>query len=134
MTLVDSNVIIDVLTKDPNWLMWSIDALDTRALHGPLYVNEIVYAEIAVKIEHKAELDSALDTIGVVLLRTPEEALHLAGQIFGRYRRAGGVRTGVLPDFFIGAHAQVANLPILTRDMRRYRSYFPQVQLIAPDV
>jgi len=133
VTLVDSNIVIDVLTQDPSWLVWSIEALDARALRGPLYVNEIIYAEIAVKIEDRAELDSALETIGVVLLRSPEDALHLAGRIFGHYRRSGGIRTGVLPDFFIGAHAQIARLPILTRDTRRYRTYFPKVALIAPE-
>lgn len=133
MTLVDSNIVIDVLTRNPGWSSWSIEALDTCTLRGPLYVNETVYAEVAVKAEHKVELDFALKEMGLTLVRTPEEALFLAGKAFGKYRRSGGIRTGVLPDFFIGAHAQVAGLPLLTRDIRRYQTYFPHVELIAPE-
>ena len=133
MTLVDSNVLVDVLANDPAWLSWSANALEACSLQSALLVNEIVYAELAVKSRSKAELDSALGVLGVAFERTPQEALYLAGKVYGRYRSAGGTRPTLLPDFFIGAHAQVARLPILTRDARRYRTYFPDVELITPD-
>ena len=133
MTLVDSNVLVDVLANDPKWLAWSTEALEARSLHGALLVNEIVYAELAVKSRSKAELDSALADLGVEFKRMPQEALYLAGKVYGSYRSAGGMRPTLLPDFFIGAHAQIARLPLLTRDTRRYRAYFPSVKLIAPD-
>ena len=134
MTLVDSNVLLDVITEDPKWLNWSIEALDRRAAVGPLYVNDVVYAELAVKNDSEANLDESLRILRVALSPIPKSALFLAGKIFGRYRSAGGIRTGVFPDFFIGAHAQVAGLPILTRDVGRFRTYFPEVELIAPDI
>lgn len=134
MTLVDSNVLVDFLDHDPKWLDWSVDRLNERAARGPIYFNEIVYSEIAVKSASEAELDLALADAGLSLNPVPKSAYFLAGTVFGRYRSAGGTRTSNLPDFFIGAHAQVAGLPILTRDVRRYRTYFPQVELIAPDL
>ena len=133
MTLVDSNVLADVLTNDPVWLSWSVESLDRRAAQGPLFVNEVIYAELSVRSGSEGALQHALSALGVELQRTPTEALYLAGKAFSRYRAAGGIRTGVLPDFFIGAHAQVARLPILTRDVGRYRTYFPDVKLIAPE-
>jgi predicted nucleic acid-binding protein len=132
MTLVDSDILADVLTNDPVWLAWSIESLDQRAAQGPLFVNEVIYAELSVRSGSEDALQRAFGALGVELERTPTEALYLAGKVFGQYRAAGGVRTGVLPDFFIGAHAQVARLPILTRDVGRYRTYFPDVKLIAP--
>jgi len=132
MTLVDSNVLADVLTGDPVWLTWSVEALDRRAALGPLFINEIIYSELSVRSDSPKALEGHLVALRVVLERTPKEALFLAGKVFRRYRSAGGVRTGVLPDFFIGAHAQVARLPILTRDVQRYRTYFPDVKLITP--
>jgi predicted nucleic acid-binding protein len=133
MILVDSNVLLDIMTRDPVWLEWSAETLDSWASKGPLLINEIVYAELAVKSSSHAELEKDLGILRVKLDRATSEALYLAGKVFGRYRNAGGVRTNVLPDFFIGAHAQVANVPLLTRDMRRYRKYFPDLKLIAPD-
>ena len=132
MTLVDTNVLLDVLTNDPTWLPWSVSNLRIRANSGPLLINEIIYAEMAGHVSTESELDAAVDELQVRLERTPKSALFLAGEIFRRYRRAGGVRTGVLADFFIGAHAQVIKSPILTRDVRRYRTYFPEVKLITP--
>jgi predicted nucleic acid-binding protein len=134
MTLVDSNVLLDVITEDPKWLNWSIEALDRRAAVGPLYVNDVVYAELAVKNDSEAGLDESLRILRVAPNPIPKSALFLAGKIFGRYRSAGGIRTSNLPDFFIGAHAQVAGLPILTRDVGRFRTYFPELELIAPDI
>jgi predicted nucleic acid-binding protein len=132
VTLVDTNVLLDVLTNDPTWLPWSVSSLRIRANTGPLLINEIIYAEMAGHVSTESELDAAVDELQVRLERTPKSALFLAGEIFRRYRRAGGVRTGVLADFFIGAHAQVIKSPILTRDVRRYRTYFPEVKLITP--
>jgi predicted nucleic acid-binding protein len=133
MTLVDSNVLIDILSHDPVWSDWSFRTLSRRSRAGPMVINEIVYAEISVRIESLPELEAIVDDLGVTLHRIPEPALFAAGKAYRRYREAGGIRTGVLPDFFIGAHAQVMGLPILTRDARRYRAYFPEVDLIAPE-
>ena len=132
MTLVDTNVLIDVLSDDPNWRDWSQDRLEECSDEGPLLINEVVYAELSSRFAAEEQLDEAISELNVVLERSPKSALFLAGQAFERYRRAGGTRTGVLPDLFIGAHAQVGRLPILTRDVRRYRTYFPAVELIAP--
>ena len=132
MTLVDSNVLIDVLSNHPAWLSWSLEHIDRRAAAGPLFFNEVVYAELSAQSTSEHELDRALEELGVEFERIPKSALYLAGKAFGLYRKAGGIRTGVLPDFFIGAHAQVAGLPLLTRDITRYRTYFPKVKLISP--
>jgi predicted nucleic acid-binding protein len=132
MTLVDTNVLVDVFTKDAVWLDWSADALDRCAANGPLLINEVIYAELSAHVNNEADLQRALGAVKVELHRTPTEALFLAGKAFRSYRTAGGIRTGVLPDFFIGAHALVARVPILTRDTRRYPTYFPEVELIAP--
>jgi predicted nucleic acid-binding protein len=132
MTLVDTNVLADVLTHDSAWYTWSAEALRRRAVFGALLINEVVYAELSVRADSEVKLDKALTALDVELARTPTPALFLAGKTFYRYRTAGGTRSGVLPDFFIGAHAQVARWPLLTRDVGRYRTYFPDVELIAP--
>jgi predicted nucleic acid-binding protein len=132
VTLVDTNVLIDILSDDPNWRAWSQARLVERSTNGPLMINEIVYAELAARFAVQEQLEAELSELEVVLQRMPRPALFLAGQAFERYRRSGGTRAGVLPDFFIGAHAEVAQWPLLTRDVRRYRACFPAVQLIAP--
>jgi len=132
MTLVDTNVLLDVLTNDPVWLNWSILNLRLRASQDHLIINEVVYAEMSGHVPTEAELDTCLQNLDVTFDNTPKPALFLAGVAFRQYRRMGGVRTGVLPDFFIGAHARVLGCPILTRDVRRYRTYFPDVLLITP--
>lgn len=132
MTLVDSNVLIDIMTRDAAWFEWSAGALERCAARGPLIINEIVFAELAVRGASAEALQRDLKTLQVSLEPTPMAALCLAGKVFARYRAAGGTRASLLPDFFIGAFAQSAGLPILTRDTRRYRTYFPKVQLIAP--
>jgi predicted nucleic acid-binding protein len=132
VTLIDSNVLVDILTNSPSWFAWSMDWLDRQASAGPLYFNEIVYSELAVKSQSEAQLDNALADLGLQLNPIPKSALFLAGKVFERYRASGGRRASNLPDFFIGAHAQVAGLPLLTRDVGRYRTYFPKVKLIAP--
>jgi hypothetical protein len=134
MTLVDTNVLLDVLSNDPMWFDWSVATLAERGSIGPLLINEAVFAEMAARMDTRAKLDSAIRGLEVNLERIPVDALFLAGQAFKRYRNSGGVRTGVLPDFFVGAHAQAAGLALLTRDLRRYRTYFPKVKLIAPDI
>ncbi len=134
MTLVDSNVLIDILSYSPVWKDRSAFKLDERSVQGPVYFNEIVFSELAVRSDNEAGLRQALRDLGLLLSVIPTTAYFLAGKVFGRYRDAGGSRSSVLPDFFIGAHAQVAGLPILTRDVRRYRTYFPEVELIAPDI
>ena len=133
MTLVDSNVLLDVITVGQRWAAWSERALERAALNGPLLINDVIYAEISARYSAFETLDELLDVNSIALTPMPRAALFLAGKTFIRYRSAGGLRTGVLPDFFIGAHAAVMDLPLLTRATRRYRTYFPTVTLIAPD-
>ena len=132
MTLVDTNVILDVVSADLTWLEWSLRQMAGRSAFGRLIINEVVYAEMSARMETEAEVEQALTDLCVDLDRVPARALFLAGKAYRHYRASGGIRTGVLPDFFIGAHAQVADIPILTRDVRRYRTYFPDVPLITP--
>jgi predicted nucleic acid-binding protein len=132
VTLVDTNVLLDVFTNDPQWVDWSIRQLDLAALKGPLFINDIVYAELSVRFDAIEALDTVLNEAGLILTPTPRPALFLAAKAFKRYRAAGGARSNVLPDFFIGAHAAVAGLSLLTRDPKRYRTYFPKVDLTAP--
>jgi predicted nucleic acid-binding protein len=133
MILVDTNILIDIATRDPDWALWSLSRLEAAALETSLRINAVVYAELAVRYGRIDDLDSFLAQADIDLAPIPRPALFLAGKVFTRYRRASGTRTGVLPDFFIGAHAAVAGVPLLTRDVRRYRTYFPSLKLIAPD-
>jgi predicted nucleic acid-binding protein len=133
MTLVDTNVLIDILTSDPTWETWSATALRGRSGYGPLLINEIVYAELAGRYSTQQALDEIVDSLELQLEWLPRSALHLAGQTFTRYRRSGGTRSTILADFFIGAHAAVMQLPIITRDTKRYRTHFADVELIAPN-
>ena len=132
MTLVDSNVLIDVWTDDPQWYDWSLARLHEAGRSGPLLINDVIYAESSVGFLNSEDFDAALLEARVTVASIPQIALFHAGKAFTEYRRRGGVRTGVLPDFFIGAHAMVEHLPVLTRDERRFRHYFPTVELIAP--
>jgi len=132
MTLVDSNVLLDVVTRTPDWWQWSLRQLDEAVLSGPLVINDVIYAEISTRYPSTDTVDSTLRDLGIDLVPIPRAALFLAGKAYLRYRKAGGMRTGVLADFFIGAHAEVDRFPLLTRDVRRYRSYFPTVNLITP--
>jgi predicted nucleic acid-binding protein len=133
VTLVDTNILIDILSDDPHWRDWSVTRLVQRADHGPLLINDIIYAELSSRYSTEELLDQTVWELNVELQRMPKHALFLAGHAYERYWRAGGTRSGVLPDFFIGAHAQAAGWPLLTRDVRRYRRYFPDVELIAPN-
>ena len=132
MILVDSNVLLDVFTGTPNWAEWSVGQLDQAARRGPLLINDVIYAETSIRFRSADEFDAALAKAGVTIVPIPRMALFRAGKAFVRYRNAGGIRNGVLSDFFIGAHADVERLPLLTRDARRYRNYFPELVLIAP--
>lgn len=129
-TLIDANVLLDVITEDERWMTWSADALTTAAAHGALVINPIVYAEVSLAYDTIDELDRAVD--GFIRLPLPCEAGFLAARCFVEYRRAGGARRSPLPDFYVGAHAAVEGHELLTRDPARYRSYFPRLQIIAP--
>jgi len=130
--LVDSNVLIDVLIKDPTWANWSREALRHAADRTRVVLNPIIYAEVSVGYSRREELDAALPETMIEREPLPFEAAFLAGKAFEQYRRRGGVRRSPLPDFFIGAHAAVAGYELLTRDAARYRTYFPSLRLIAP--
>lgn len=131
-TLVDTNGLLDLATDDPHWADWSVSALETAAARGPLVVNDISYAELSVRFERTEDVDTFLLAGGFDIQASPRAALFLAGKAFLAYRARGRTRTGVLPDFLIGAHAAVMGLPLLTRDLGRYRSYFPAVTLLTP--
>ena len=132
VTLVDTNILLDLVTNDIQWADWSIGQLDAAALRGSIVINDIVYAELSVRFATIETLDAIVGEIGVALTPIPRPALFLAGKAFQRYRLAGGARTGVLPDFFIGAHAAVSGFRLLSRDAQRYRAYFPTLELVTP--
>lgn len=132
MTLVDTNVLLDLVTDDPEWSDWSLARLEEAAIAGPVVINDVVYAETSIRYGRIEDLDAMLEEAMIEIAPTSRPALFLAGKAFQRYRAAGGARTGVLPDFFIGAHAAVEGWPLLTRDVGRYRTYFPKVRLISP--
>jgi predicted nucleic acid-binding protein len=131
-TLVDANVLLDVLTEDEVWLTWSAAALARAAEAGPLWINPMIYAEVSVRFSRIEDLEMALPADDYRRAQLPWEAAFLAAKAFVEYRRRGGVRTSALPDFFIGAHAAVDDFTLLTRDGARYRTYFPTLNLIAP--
>ena len=133
MILVDTNILLDLVTDDPNFAEWSIARLEAASLIGPLIINDVIYAELSVRYDAKEDLDTFITEAGLKHEPAPNSALFLAGKVFQKYRESGGARTGVLPDFFIGAHAAVLELPLLTRDTGRYRTYFPTVDLVAPE-
>jgi predicted nucleic acid-binding protein len=130
LTLIDSNILIDILNGDPRWSHSSTASLADRASLGPIAINEVIYAELAAGFASQDLLDREVDAIGLTLTRLSHSALFLAGQTFRRYRAAGGMRPNVLADFFIGAQASIEGWPILTRDTRRYRTYFPDVEVL----
>ena len=130
--LVDANVLLDVLTDDPTWYAWSAEQLDACAETAELCINPIVYAEVSVGFARIEELDEALPPSSFTRLELPWEAGFLAGKAYLRYRRAQGSRTSPLPDFYIGAHAAIDGMALLTRDAKRYRTYYPALELICP--
>jgi len=130
--LVDSNVLLDVLTEDPVWSTWSSAALARAAEHEVLVINPLIYAEVSVRFARIEELDDALPAAMFRREALPWEAGFLAGKCFHAYRRRGGTRRSPLPDFYVGAHAAIRGMTLLTRDNARYRTYFPRLKLIAP--
>jgi predicted nucleic acid-binding protein len=133
LTFVDTNVLIDVATNNPLWSGWSRRTLSLAHSRGPLLINVVVYAEFAVTFTQAADCEAELSKFDLTLADIPREAAFRAAQAFREYRRAGGGRGSVLPDFFIGAHASALKAPLLTRDARRYRTYFPELGLLAPE-
>ncbi len=131
-TLVDSNVLIDVLSEDARWFNWSSHALAHAVEHGTLGINPIIYAEVAVGYTSAAQVDAVLPIDRFARLALPFAVGFLAGRAFVSYRRRGGARQSPLPDFYIGAHALVDGHTLLTRDPARYRTYFPKLKLICP--
>ena len=132
VTLVDSNVLLDIATGDQVWAGWSERALALAACSGPLGIKPVIYAEVSVGCAAIEDLDDALPPELFAREPLPYPAGFLAGKAFLAYRRRGGTRSAPLPDFYIGAHAAIAGFHLLTRDAARYRSYFPTVQLITP--
>ena len=132
MVLVDTNVLLDVVEDHPQWADWSQQQLEAAAVNHKLVINAVVYAELSIGFRRIEEVEAVLTKTQILLEEIPREALFLAGKVFQRYKARGGTRTGVLPDFFIGAHAAVLGIPLLTRDARQYADYFPKLELIAP--
>jgi predicted nucleic acid-binding protein len=132
MILVDTNVLIDIASGDPKWAQWSIDALSVAAARGPIAINAIVYAEFSLGFETEAACDAEIARFGLTFLDLPKAAAFRAARAFRAYRARGGARPTPLPDFFIGAHASVLGVPLLTRDAGRYGAYFSEVELVEP--
>jgi predicted nucleic acid-binding protein len=130
--LVDTHVLVDVLENDPLWADWSVAQLRAQAQIHRLIVNPVIYAELSLTFSTVEALDEALAALQIPVIEIPKSALFLAGKAFVKYRRQGGTKINVLADFFIGAHAAVAGLPVLTRDVRRYTGYFPTVAVVSP--
>lgn len=132
-TLVDTNVLLDVATRDSSWLHWSEQALSDAAELGPLVINQVVYAELSAHYSRPDDLDAAVDPTFFLRANIPWSAAYLAGRCHLRYRRGGGTRQQTLPEFLIGAHAAVLGIRLLSRDARRYRAYFPTLEIVAPN-
>ena len=132
--LIDSCVLLDLFTDDIHWADWSESILEQYSQTNTLYINSIVYTEISIGFEKIEELEAAIENLGIKVLEVPREALFLTGKAFIQYRRNKGTKNAPLPDFFIGAHAAVAKLDLITRDLSKYKTYFPQVNLIYPEV
>ncbi len=130
--LIDSNVILDLVLDDPDWASWSELTLAEYHFYGPLYINPIVYTEVSIGYDSIEALESVIQAGGFQMLEMPKEALFLAGKTYLKYRKNRGMKTSPLPDFFIGSHAAVMDLTLITRDVNRYRTYFPTVRLVYP--
>ena len=131
--LVDTNVLIDVLNNEPQWADWSIHQLRVQSKIHVLSINPIIYAELSCTFKKVEDLDEVLQVMDLKFNQIPKPALFLAGKAFQSYRQQGGVKNSILADFFIGAHAAVSRLPVLTRDTQRYQTYFPTVKLVSPN-
>jgi predicted nucleic acid-binding protein len=132
MLLIDTNVLVDVLQDDPEWADWSIGQLRAQAMLHELVVNPVIYAELSLSFSTIEALDAVVTRMELTLQEIPQPALFLAAKAFAQYLRRGGSKVQVLPDFFIGAHAAVQGWPLLTRDARRFRTYFPSLEVVAP--
>lgn len=129
--LVDSNVIIDVITEDARFLDWSSNAMAESAQSGVLFINPIIFAEVSIGFSRREDATAALDALDFEYADLPWDAAFIAGKAFAKYRHNGGVRRAPLPDFYIGAHALVSGMTVLTRDGSRYRTYFPKLKILA---
>ena len=132
MTLVDTNVVIDLTSKPTEWFDWSVERLTDARIRGDVFINDIVFAELASRYVDETQLEKHIIQFRLAVRRVPRRALFRAGQAFAQYRKAGGERSNVLSDFFIGAHAEEVEVPLLTRDPKVYRTYVPRLQLITP--
>jgi predicted nucleic acid-binding protein len=132
-TILDSNVLLDIITADANWLRWSSEQFRRAAEREPILINPVIYSELAPAFESQAALDRWLGSTLFRRLPLPYEAAFRASVAFRMYRKRGGTKTAALPDFYIGAQAEVEGLTLVTRDAARYRTYFPKVDLIVPE-
>lgn len=130
--LIDSNVILDIFLDDPRWVGWSEDVLSRYGLTNTLCINPVIYSEVSIGFERIEDMEKAIAGCGFHVLEIPREALFLAGKVFVQYRKLKGTKSSTLPDFFIGAHAAVARMDLVTRDTSRYQTYFPTVKFISP--
>ena len=132
--LVDTNILIDVLNNEPRWADWSIHQLRVQSKIHVLSINPIIYSELSCAFSKIEDLDGVVQVMGLKYVQMPKPALFLAAKAFQAYRKKGGTKHNILGDFFVGAHAAVSRLPVLTRDTQRYKTYFPSVQLVSPKV
>ena len=130
--LVDSSALLDIFTSDPVWAEWSISELERAWAEGPVFVNPVIYSEISIRFSRIEDLEASLDESGLAWSEIPREALFLAGKAFLSYRKGGGQKNSPLPDFFIGAHAAVSDLVLITRDPGRVRKHFPTLRIVSP--
>jgi predicted nucleic acid-binding protein len=130
--LVDSNIILDLFLNDPQWAEWSESTLEKYSQEAAFYINSVIYAEVSIAFTHIEDLETVMARAGFQMLEIPKEALFLSGKAFLKYRKRKGIKIKPLPDFFIGAQAAVLHLDLMTRDVSRYRTYFPSVSLISP--
>ena len=133
MILIDANVLIDLMVADPVWAPWSYGALTRAAEHDEIGINPLIYAEVTADEPTQTRFDAAFPPTRIARLPLPYEAAFVSGQAFKLYRRRGGARRAPLPGFYIGAHAAVGGMPLVTRDAARYRGYFPSLDIVAPD-
>ena len=131
--LIDSCVLLDLFTNDPTWADWSEETLLGYSQTNTLYINSIIYAELSIGFNRIEEIENVIKEMELKVLEIPREALFLAGKVFLKYRQNKGTKTSPLPDFFIGAHASIADFHLMTRDVSKLKTYFPQVKLIAPN-
>jgi predicted nucleic acid-binding protein len=129
--LVDTNVLVDVLTDDPHWASWSIAQLERHSGEG-IVINPVIYAELCFGSPSMEFVDDVVRQFGLIYRDIPRQGLFYAAKAFGRYKSRKGIKTAVLPDFFIGGHAEATGMSLLTRDTKRLGAYFPGVKLIAP--